>query len=46
MACSTEGTLNLNNNGPSALQLAKVSGPIACPGTSIPNNSLDFTADW
>ena len=46
MACSTEGTLNLNNNGPSNLQLAKVSGPIACPGTSIPNNSLDFTADW
>jgi len=45
MACSTEGTLNLDNNGPSTLQLAKVAGPIACPGTSIPNDSLDFTAD-
>jgi hypothetical protein len=45
MACSTEGTLNLNNNGPSTLQLAKVSGPIACPGTPITNNSLDLTAD-
>ena len=45
MACSTEGTFNLNNNGPSTLQLAKVSGPIACPGTPIPNNSLDLTAD-
>ena len=46
MACSTEGTLNLNNNGPSTLQLAKVTGPLACPGTPITNNSLDLTADW
>ncbi len=45
MACSAEGTLNLNNNGPSTLQLAKVSGPIACPGTPIPNDSFDFTAE-
>jgi uncharacterized repeat protein (TIGR01451 family) len=46
MACSTEGTLNLNNNGPSTLQLAKVTDPLPCPGTAIPNNSLDLTADW
>ena len=46
MACSTEGTLNLDNNGPSTLQLAKVTGPLPCPGTAIPNNSLDLTADW
>jgi hypothetical protein len=45
MACSTEGTLNLNNNGPSTLQLAKVTGPVPCPGTPITNNSLDLTAD-
>ena len=45
MACSTQGTLNLDNNGPSTLQLAKVTGPLPCPGTAIPNNSLDLTAD-
>jgi hypothetical protein len=44
-AVRTARQLNLNNNGPSTLQLAKVTGPLPCPGTAIPHNSLDLTAD-
>ena len=46
MACSTEGTLDYKINETSTLQLAKVTGPIACPGTPISNNQLDLTVDW
>jgi len=45
MACSSEGTFNYGLNDPSTLQLAKVTGPLACPGTAIPNNQLDMTIE-
>jgi hypothetical protein len=46
MACSTAGTLDYKINDTSTLELANVTGPIACPGTPISNDQLDLTVDW
>ena len=46
MACSSEGTLDYRPNETSKLQLAKVTGPRACPGTPLSNDCLDLTADF
>jgi hypothetical protein len=45
MTCASEGTFLYQPDGTSKLQLAKVASPRSCPGTPIPNDSLDFTAD-
>ena len=45
MACASEGTLDYRPNELSKLQLSKVTGPLPCPGTPIPNDSFDFTVE-